>query len=78
VLNARLSDELGRPVGTDWRVDSLDAAALAASLQTVFLLLVPVAAALLAAAFALKALPLRDASEKRSLTQDHSLDTVGT
>jgi hypothetical protein len=41
VLNARLSDELGRPVGTDWRVDSLDPAALAASLQTVFLLLVP-------------------------------------
>jgi MFS family permease len=78
VLNARLGEELGRSVGTTWRVDSIDPAALAASLHTVFVLLVPLAVALLAVAVALKELPLRDASEKQSLTQDGGLDTVAT
>jgi EmrB/QacA subfamily drug resistance transporter len=58
VLNARLGGELGRSVG------SIDAHALAASLRTVFLLIVPVALGLLIVAIALEELPLRDASER--------------
>lgn len=77
VLNARLGDELGRPVRGPFRVDSIDQDALAASLHTVFLLLVPVALGLVLVAIALKELPLRSASDKQHLTQVRALDTVG-
>jgi MFS family permease len=76
VLNARLADELGHSVGGELRVTSIDHDALAASLQTVFLLLVPVALALFVVAASLKELPLRTASDKQSLTQAARLDTV--
>jgi MFS family permease len=77
VLNARLGDELGRRVRGPFRVDSIDQDALAASLHTVFLVLVPVALGLVLVAIALKELPLRSASDKQNLTQVRALDTVG-
>jgi hypothetical protein len=50
--------------------------ALAASLHTVFVLLVPVAVGLLVVAIALEELPLQSASDKHNLTQRATLDTV--
>jgi MFS family permease len=76
VLNARLGHELGGPVSAQSRVESIDPNALAASLQTVFLLMVPVAVGLLIVAVVLEELPLKSASELQNLTQQSNLDTV--